>query len=126
MVPFLCRSGLLIPGSYFDFCCGLRVSETTDAIPIQPATARETNIGVVVFLTHKKEQAEAILDGEGKWHCPKLPVLDRVLNILHEPREDAAGDMPFGHAELIRVAAWLKGRVKPLGSTPLARRSDAR
>ena len=118
MLPCFCRSGLPSPGSDFDSGCGLRVSATTDPIPLQPDDARKPNLGVVVFLTHKKEPAEAILDGEGKWHCPKLPVLDRVLNILYEPREDAAGEMPFGHAELIRVAAWLKGRVKPSASTP--------
>jgi hypothetical protein len=109
MVPTSCRSGLLIPGSPFDPGCGHQDSATTDWVrhPI-----REPNIGVVVFLTHKREQAEAILDIEGVWRCPKLPVLDRVLNALHKPRRDATGTVPFGHAELIRVAAWLKGVAK--------------
>ena len=40
----------------------------------------ERHIGVVVFQTHKGERAEAILDVEGVWRCPRLPVLDRVLN----------------------------------------------
>jgi hypothetical protein len=67
---------------------------------------------VVAFLTHRGEQAEAILDIEGVWCCPKLPVLDRVLNALHAPRRDSGHDVPFGLAELIRVAAWLKGVAK--------------
>jgi hypothetical protein len=83
-------------------------SATTDRVQ-HPVP--EPNIGVVVFLTHKGEQAEAILDLEGKWRCPKLPVLDRVLNALHKPKRDATVAMPFGHHELIRVAAWLKGVV---------------
>jgi hypothetical protein len=73
---------------------------------------REPDIGVVVFLTHKMEQAEAILDMEGVWRCPELPVLDRVLNALHAPRRDAGDNVPFGIAELLRVASWLKGVAK--------------
>src|SRR5579875_1474756 len=102
----LCRSGVLIPGSSFDPGCGHRKSGP-DADIRRPV--REPNIGVVVFLTRKKEQAEAILDVEGVWRCPKLPVLDRVLNALHAPRQDSGDDVPFGLAELMRVAAWLKG-----------------
>ena len=109
MVPTSCRSGLLFPGSPFGPDCGYQLSPTTDRVR---HTVREPNIGVVVFLTHKREQAEAILDVEGVWRCPKLPVLDRVLNALHKPRRDATGTMPFGHPELIRVAAWLKGVVR--------------
>jgi hypothetical protein len=75
-------------------------------------TVREANVGVVVFLTHKGEQAQAILDIEGVWHCPKLPVLDRVLNALHAPRRESGEDVPFGLAELLRVASWLKGVAK--------------
>jgi hypothetical protein len=109
MVPTSCRSGLLIPGSPFDPAYGLRLSAAADRVP---HPVGEPGIGVVVFLTHRKEQAEAILDVEGVWRCSKLPVLDRVLNALHKPRRDATGTMPFGHPELIRVAAWLKGVVR--------------
>ena len=109
MVPTSCRSGLRFPGSPFDPGCGSQHSAPTDRVRHH---VREPNIGVVVFRTHKTEQAEAILDVEGVWRCPKLPVLDRVLNALHEPRRDAGTDIPFGHAELIRVAAWLKGVAK--------------
>ncbi|WP_145275026.1 hypothetical protein [Tautonia plasticadhaerens] len=67
---------------------------------------------MVVFRTHRGERAEAILAGEGRWCCPGLPVLDRVLNALHGPSHDRGGVEPFGHAELARVAAWLKGEVR--------------
>lgn len=69
-------------------------------------------IGVVGFRTHRGEPAEAILDQEGRWCCPQLPVLDRVLNILFDPHRQSAEDEPLGHAELQRVAAWLKGTVQ--------------
>ena len=75
-------------------------------------SVREPYIGVVVFLTHKGEQAVAILDIEGVWRCPELPVLDRVLNALHAARQDSGDDVPFGLAELLRVASWLKGVAK--------------
>jgi len=71
--------------------------------------ARGAAIGVVDFPTHRGEPAEAILDGEGRWHCPQLPVLDRVLNILFDPRGRGEDGAPFGVEELRRVAAWLRG-----------------
>ena len=115
MVPTSCRSGLLFPGSPLNPGGGPRLSAAADGVQ-HPVP--EPGVGVVVFLTHKKEQAEAILDIEGVWRCPKLPVLDRVLNALHKPRRDATGTMPFGHPELIRVAAWLKGVVRSHRSWP--------
>lgn len=69
-------------------------------------------IGEVVFLTHRKERAVAILDDEGRWHCPKMPVLDRVLNLLYEPKRFAKGGLPFGYGALIEAAHWLKGEVR--------------
>ncbi len=102
----LCRSDLLIPGSSFDPGCGHRKSGTNADVR---RPVRVPDIGMVVFLTHRGEQAEAILDLEGVWRCPKLPVLDRVLNALHRPRQGSGDDVPFGLAELMRVAAWLKG-----------------
>jgi hypothetical protein len=109
MVPTSLRSGMLTHRSPFDPGGGFRLPVATDPVRLPSC---ETNIGTVVFLTHKKERAEAILDAAGKWRCPELPVLDRVLNALHEPKRDARRDMPFGYAELIRVAAWLKGEVR--------------
>ncbi len=69
-------------------------------------------IGMVIFTTHRGERAEAILDGEGHWRCPRLPVLDRVLNILFDPTRETMGVAPFGHDALRRVADWLKGVVQ--------------
>ena len=109
MAPCFCRSDLPVPRFYPDPDFGHGVPSSTNPFP---HSSRVPDIGKVVFLTHKKERAEAILDGEGTWCCPKLPVLDRVLNALYEPRQDAGDDLPFGHAELIRVAAWLKGEAK--------------
>ena len=75
------------------------------ALPIRP-------IGLVAFRTHRGEPAAAILAATGTWRCPELPVLDRVLNVLFCPDESGQGDRPFGHAELDRVAAWIKGEVR--------------
>ena len=69
-------------------------------------------IGMVIFTTHRGERAEAILDVEGRWRCPRLPVLDRVLNILFDPTREGMGVAPFGHDALRRVADWLKGVVE--------------
>src|SRR5262249_23082378 len=105
----LCRSGLLISGSSLGSGCGHHDSPPTAEVRVP---VREPYIGVVVFLTQKGEQAEAILDVEGVWRCPKLPVLDRVLNALYAPRRDSGDDVPFGLAELLRVTSWLKGVAK--------------
>ncbi len=81
-------------------------------VPESPGAPGPTpRIGAVIFTTHRGERAEAILDAEGRWRCPRLPVLDRVLNILFEPKRGSTGLASFGHAELDRVAAWIKGRV---------------
>lgn len=72
-------------------------------------------IGIVDFSTPRGLPCEAILDARGSWHCPQLPVLDRVLNLLHAP-DPRARDLPggdFGRAELRNVAAWLRGSVRP-------------
>jgi hypothetical protein len=102
----LCRTGLLTHGSSFG--PGYKHRDFRPTADVR-RPIRGASIGEVVFLTHKGEQAEAILDIEGVWRCPKLPVLDRVLNALHAPRRDSVDDVPFGLAELMRVATWLKG-----------------
>jgi hypothetical protein len=104
-----CQTGLLNPASPFSRGCEHHDPAATARLRHD---RRKPDIGVVVFLTHKKEQAEAILDMEGVWRCPELPVLDRVLNALHAPRRDAGDDVPFGLAELLRVASWFKGVAK--------------
>ena len=100
---------------------GDRIRLTTATEPIPPSRLGPI-IGLVIFTTHRGERAEAILDGEGRWRCPELPVLDRVLNLLYVPRREAEGVSPFGHDQLGRVAAWLKGEVRadPAGTeTPV-------
>ncbi len=109
MVTSCSRSRPLVPHLAPAPACGHPNPSVTAPIP---SPAGVPPIGKVVFLTHKNEWAEAILDGEGRWFCPKLPVLDRVLNTLHEPKRESGNDLPFGQAELIRVAAWLKGVVR--------------
>ena len=70
-------------------------------------------LGLVAFRTHRGEPASAILDTNGVWRCPTLPVLDRVLNTLFSPGEVAdRDDFAFGRAELERVAGWIKGEVQ--------------
>lgn len=81
-------------------------------------------IGRVIFMTHRDERAEAILDVDGRWNCPVLPVLNRVLNALYEPRRTSGGDMRFGHSELIRVAVWLKGEARIHPSSSQSQRRD--
>ena len=66
-------------------------------------------IGVVEFRDHHKRLAEAVLAGDGTWNCPKLPVLNRVLNSLYDPRRSTLASVPFGHEAVRRTAAWLKG-----------------
>jgi hypothetical protein len=105
MAPCHCLSALLIPGPPPDPGCRPQVRAAIEPPP-RPDRDREAGLGVVDFLTHKRERAEAILDSEGRWQCPRLPVLDRVLNTLHAPRR---GEGPFGQAELARVAAGLRG-----------------
>ena len=107
MVPCWCRADIPTCPSAF----------APDENPVQDEAspvphAHGSIISLVVFPAPRGEQAEAILDGEGTWRCPKRPVLDRVLNALYEPGRDATGDLPFGHAELVRVAAWLRGEVR--------------
>lgn len=67
-------------------------------------------LGLVLFTTHRGELVEAILDPEGRWHCPRLPVLERPLNALYDPRRFEPASP--GTEALERAAAWLKGTVQ--------------
>lgn len=109
MFSCFCRSGLPAPFSAEHPAEDL---QTPTANNLDPPPAPHEIIGTVVFRTHRGETAEAILDREGRWRCPRLPVLDRVLNILYEPGRLPGGNLPYGHAELFRVAGWLKGEVR--------------
>ncbi len=88
------------------FWLGLPCVQATTALP-----PSQVVVGVVAFLTHKKEPAEATLTRDGRWRCPGLPVLERPLNSLYEPARFAAAGRPFGHEALDQVAAWLRGDV---------------
>ena len=82
-------------------------------IDVDPGDASDMEvIGRVAFLTHRGTVAEAILDRSGQWHCPELPVLDRVLNALYAPK-GLPGAVSYGQVELGRVADWFKGRRVP-------------
>ena len=109
MFPFACRCVGSVGFSHLDVPSMARIAPGADA---DGGGAPRGVIGVVAFATHRGEPAEAVLDAQGRWSCPKLPVLDRVLNALHAPKPSPGGDKPFGHAELIRVAAWLKGEAR--------------
>jgi hypothetical protein len=109
MFSCFCRSGV---STSFSAEHPAEDLHTPTASDLDPSPVRTGIIGTIVFPTPRGGSAEAILDLEGKWRCPSLPVLDRVLNILYEPGRLPGGDLPYGHAELIRVARWLKGRVR--------------
>ena len=67
-------------------------------------------LGLVLFTTHRGELVEAVLDLRGRWRCPRLPALERPLNILYDPRRFAPS--PPGVEALERAAVWLKGTVQ--------------
>jgi hypothetical protein len=93
-------------------CC-LSADFSRTSVPISARTDEAIEvIGKVLFTTHRGEPAEAILSLDGTWHCPQLPILDRVLNILHAPKRTDGQPGAFGQAELEKVAAWFQGRVK--------------
>ena len=106
------------------FLCTHLSDEPEDPTPLMPACGPVSRarpgsiIGMVIFTTHRGERAEAILDREGHWRCPRLPVVDRVLNFLFDPTRDEMRVGPFGHEALRRVADWLKGvvRIEPTGT----------
>ena len=77
-----------------------------------PRPSGAVPIGVVRFATHRGRPARAILDAAGRWRCPELPVLDRVLNALYPPEDRTEEEPFFGHVALHRVAAWLRGTVQ--------------
>ena len=66
-------------------------------------------VGVVRFPTHRGAPAAAVLGRDGHWRCAELPVLDRVLNTLFEPRRWGSAGGPFGVEAVRAVAGWLRG-----------------
>ena len=69
-------------------------------------------IGKVEFPTPRGDSAEAILDEAGRWSCPRLPVIVRVLDTLYTPRHEGADLRVRGPEQLRAAARWLKGTVR--------------
>lgn len=109
MIPCFCRSALPRSAPAIRPADAFRGPSADDPAPVAD---RGPIIGVVVFPDRRGGQLEAILDDRGRWSCPRLPVLDRVLNILYEPGRVDGGASPFGHRALIQAAEWLKGEVR--------------
>ena len=62
---------------------------------------------------YRHRTAEAVLDEDGRWRCPEVPSLVRVLDTLYSPRRD--GPSPDGQRarrHLHAAARWLKGTVE--------------
>jgi hypothetical protein len=63
---------------------------------------------------YQQRTAEAVLEDDGRWQCPEVPSLVRVLDILYSPRRDgsaAAADEHRARRHLHAAAQWLKGTV---------------
>jgi hypothetical protein len=58
---------------------------------------------------YRQRTAEAVLQEDGRWQCPEVPSLVRVLDALYSPRRDS----PHGDDRHLHDAArWLKGTVE--------------
>ncbi len=58
---------------------------------------------------YRQSTAEAVLHEDGRWQCPEIPSLVRVLDTLYSPARDGH------HADtrhLHDAARWLKGTVE--------------
>ncbi len=58
---------------------------------------------------YQQRTAEAVLLDDGRWECPEVPSLVRVLDTLYSPRRDGS-KRPNRHLHL--AARWLKGTVE--------------
>ncbi len=62
---------------------------------------------------YRQSTAEAVLDEEGRWQCPEVPSLVRVLDTLYSPRRDGStADDKRASRHLHAAARWLKGTVE--------------
>lgn len=63
---------------------------------------------------YRQRTAEAVLLEDGRWQCPEVPSLVRVLDTLYSPRRDggsgAVGSQATRH--LHDAARWLKATVE--------------
>ncbi len=58
---------------------------------------------------YRQRTAEAVLLDDGRWECPEVPALVRVLDTLYSPARDRS-KRPRHHLQL--AARWLKGTVE--------------
>jgi hypothetical protein len=58
---------------------------------------------------YRQRTAEAVLLEDGRWQCPEVPSLVRVLDTLYSPRRDG-GSQATRH--LHDAARWLKATVE--------------
>jgi hypothetical protein len=63
---------------------------------------------------YRQRTAEAVLQEDGRWECPEVPSLVRVLDTLYSPRLDgpSAANAQRAHRHLQDAARWLKGTVE--------------
>lgn len=56
--------------------------------------------------------AEAVMDEDGRWHCPDVPELVRVLDALYSPmRDEPSQGRTRARHHLNAAASWLHGTV---------------
>ncbi len=68
---------------------------------------------------YRQRLAEAVLQEDGRWRCPEVPALVRVLDALYSPgREGLAADHPRAVGHLHAAARWLKGTVETQPGAP--------
>ncbi len=62
---------------------------------------------------YQQHTAEAVLLDDGRWECPEVPALVRVLETLYSPRRDGQTFGPHKASRSLHAAArWLKGTVE--------------
>ena len=67
---------------------------------------------------YRQRTAEAVLQEDGRWQCPEVPSLVRVLDTLYSPRRDgSSSDGQRARRHLHAAARWLKGTVEDSPST---------
>ena len=65
----------------------------------------------------RERTASAVLHEDGRWQCPEVPSLVRVLDTLYSPRRDGLpADGQRARRHLHDAARWLKGTVEADGS----------
>ncbi len=62
---------------------------------------------------YRERTAEAVLLDDGRWECPEVPSLVRVLDALYSPGRDGSCSTgsPRTSRHLHAAARWLKGAV---------------